>query len=346
MEEKFDKLTLIKINPDKFICLTEEDVDDILKKKPYFLPYAEVYLDDKFKDLIDEKVTSMEIIPSTEEKFTVNKIEKCEILGNCKPMKLSDFDLSKKLGFGGYGDVYLAKNKKTQELRAIKVVFLNRTNIIKADIDQELKINIMLNHPNIIKCYGSFRDEEKLYIVFEYASGGELYEELQKETRFSVEKTKKIIRDIVRALIYCHSLNICHRDLKPENIMIVKDKNGNDVYKIIDWGGGFIHRGKSIKGMRGTLDYLAPELISGKEYDCNKVDVWTVGVLTYELLVGKPPFEGENRNATFMRIARVDLQYPEYLSEECKTFMTKIFKSDPKKRPTMEQILNDPFLSN
>merc|ERR1711973_851474 len=138
-----------------------------------------------------------------------------------------------------------------------------------------------------------------------------MYKILQKQTlgRFDEWKSAKYIRQMSDAFKYCHSKKVIHRDIKPEDLLL--DAKGN--IKIADFGWS-VHAPNSRRGtMCGTLDYLPPEMIEGNTHD-DKVDLWSLGVLTYEFLVGKPPFEAENNNETYRRITRVDLKFPAHVS--------------------------------
>lgn len=236
---------------------------------------------------------------------------------------LRDFEIGKALGRGKYGIVYRAKVKRTKQIVALKV--LDKEQLQRDDmysqLRQEVEIHSRLKHPNILQLFGYFYDPKRVYLILEYAAGGELYKIMKKQPdgKFDEKTAAHYIAQLASALSYCHSFNVIHRDVKPENLLISQD----GLLKLADFGwaahdrrgyngymstarlhvrGGIsacpeendrmasINHGNRRTTMCGTLDYLAPEMVHGKAYD-ETVDNWTVGVLAYELLVGVPPFE-------------------------------------------------------
>ena len=144
---------------------------------------------------------------------------------------------------------------------------------------------------------------------------------------------------ILRGVKYLHSAKIIHRDIKPENLLL--DMKGD--LKIADFGWS-VHAPTSRRAtMCGTLDYLAPEMIEGHMHD-ERVDHWALGVLTYEFLVGKPPFESESNNETYRRITRIDLKFPPYVSEGARDFVTKLLRKEPSQRISLEECLEHPWI--
>jgi len=255
--------------------------------------------------------------------------------------KLSDFDIGKPLGRGKFGCVYLAREKTTKYICALKVLF--KSQLAKAGVEyqlrREIEIQSHLRHPNILRLYGYFYDDNRVYLILEYAGKGELYKVLQKEGRFSEEKTSRFIAMLADALRYCHTKHVIHRDIKPENLLLgVKGE-----LKIADFGWSVHAPNNRRQTLCGTLDYLPPEMIEGAEHD-STVDVWSLGVLMYEFLVGKPPFEAEEYVETYNRIAKVDLKYPPYLSEEAKDLMNRLLVKSPKDRLPLDTCLQHPFI--
>jgi len=148
-----------------------------------------------------------------------------------------------------------------------------------------------LDHPNILKLYEVYTDEKRYYIVTELCKGGELFDEILKKGIFTEKEAAKIIQQILQAVAYFHELNIVHRDLKPENVLI--DKELNNTLKIIDFGTSIeVQEHENLTNTHGTSYYIAPEVLN-KKYN-KKCDVWSVGVILYILLSGKPPFDGNN----------------------------------------------------
>ena len=173
---------------------------------------------------------------------------------------------------------------------------------------REIEIHSNLRQKNIIQMYGYFWDEKKVYIILEYAVGGELYEELKNSPlgKFTEQTAKVYMTQMISAVKYLHKKNVIHRDIKPENIL-----NCNGVLKICDFGWS-IHWPSTTKRrqtMAGTLDYLPPEMVQGQFYDSH-VDIWCLGVLMYEFLTGKAPFYSKNQEETYSKIRNVQLSFP------------------------------------
>lgn len=258
-----------------------------------------------------------------------------------KQWTLNDFEIGKPLGRGKFGSVYLAREKKTKYIVAVKV--LKKSQLLKAGVEhqlrREIEIQSHLRHRNILRMYGYFYDCKRIYLILEFSPGGELYKELTKRGRFSEKTSAKYISDLSSALAYCHKKHIIHRDIKPENLLV----GFKGEIKIADFGWS-VHAPSSRRNtLCGTLDYLPPEMVEGREHD-EQVDVWSLGVLLYEFLVGNPPFEAEGHNATYRRIQRVDLRFPKGLSEDSMDLIRKLLQKDPKKRLPLEAIPSHPWI--
>jgi len=258
--------------------------------------------------------------------------------------KLDDFDIGRPLGKGKFGNVYLAREKKSKYIVALKVLF--KSQLQKAQVEhqlrREIEIQSHLRHPNILRLFGYFYDESRVYLILEYAPRGELYKSLQKQEhgRFAESQAALYISQMADALTYCHSKKVIHRDIKPENLLL--DVGGN--IKIADFGWS-VHAPNSRRAtMCGTLDYLPPEMIEGSTHD-EKVDLWSLGVLTYEFLVGKPPFEAESNNDTYRRITKVDLRFPAHLSTEAKDLISRLLRKEPSDRLCLEEVAAHPWIT-
>lgn len=213
---------------------------------------------------------------------------------------LPDFDIGKPLGKGKFGNVYLARERVSQYIIALKVLFkaqLQSSNV-EHQLRREIEIQTHLRHPNILRCYGYFYDKEKVYLILEYAARGELYKELQRVQRFDERRTATYVVQLARALQYCHAKHVIHRDIKPENLLL----GLNGELKIADFGWSVHAPHSRRRTLCGTLDYLPPEMVEGREHD-EHVDSWSLGVLTYEFLTGGPPFEAPGHQDTYRRWA-------------------------------------------
>lgn len=174
-------------------------------------------------------------------------------------------------------------------------------------------------HPNILRLYGYFYDANRVYLILEYAAKGELYKELQKCGRFDEKRSARYILQLTRALRYCHTKHVIHRDIKPENLLL--DLKGE--LKIADFGWSVHAPHARRTTLCGTMDYLPPEMIEGQDHD-DLVDVWSLGVLMYEFLVGTPPFEAAGAHETYRRITKVDLRIPSFVSADATDLLRKV----------------------
>ncbi|CAD8117798.1 unnamed protein product [Paramecium sonneborni] len=261
---------------------------------------------------------------------------------------LAHYEIVKKLGQGGFGEVYLVKHLQTENLRAAKVV-LRKTINCEEKLLEETEILKTLDHPNIVKVLEIFADFKYYYIVTEYCQGGELLERIKTITNYNENLAGKYMKQIFSAIQYCHQKNIVHRDLKPENILFdSRDKDGN--LKVIDFGASEKMIDQSFLTKKiGTPYYVAPEVLSDKGYD-EKVDVWSCGVILYILLIGKPPFKGVNDIET-LRLARqgkLNTNSERWLrtNEQAKDLIVKMIVVDPKKRISMQEAFNHIWIQN
>ncbi|NXG77545.1 AURKA kinase, partial [Baryphthengus martii] len=255
---------------------------------------------------------------------------------------LDDFEISRPLGKGKFGNVYLAREKQSKFILALKVLF--KTQLEEAGVEHQLRreveIQSHLRHPNILRLYGYFHDVTRVYLILEYAPRGEVYRELQKLTKFDEQRTATYITELADALSYCHSKSVIHRDIKPENLLL----GSNGELKIADFGWS-VHAPSSRRTtLCGTLDYLPPEMIEGRTHD-EKVDIWSLGVLCYEFLVGKPPFEAETYQETYRAISRVEFRFPPFVTEGARDLISKLLKHNPFHRLPLKDVLLHPWIT-
>jgi len=257
------------------------------------------------------------------------------------PWKLDNFDIGKSLGRGKFGNVFLAREKHSKFICALKVLYKDQLRKAKVEhqLRREIEIQFHLRHANILRLYGYFYDESRVYIILEYAEGGEVYKQLKAKKRFDEDTAAKYIYTLANALDYIHRHHVIHRDIKPENLLL--DRHGN--LKLADFGWSVhtpLHRRTTVCG---TLDYLPPEMVMGQQHD-EKVDNWSLGVLTYEFIVGKPPFEAEGEKATYLRIKAGELYFPGHVSKEAEDFIRCLLRRDPSRRMKLVDIFQHPFI--
>ena len=205
---------------------------------------------------------------------------------------------------------------------------------------REIEIQSHLRHRNILRLYGYFYDAKRVYLILEFALKGELYKLLQKEKRFSETKAALYVAQLASALMYCHDKHVIHRDIKPENLLL----GLNGELKIADFGWSVHAPHDRRSTLCGTLDYLPPEMVEGVPHD-RTVDLWSLGVLAYEFLVGSPPFEAEDHKQTYKRISKVDLHFPSYVSTEARDFISKLLVKDTVSRMTLLESFNHTWIT-
>ncbi|XP_078442188.1 ataurora3 [Wolffia australiana] len=255
---------------------------------------------------------------------------------------LEDFEIGKLIGAGKFGKVYLAREKESGFIVALKIIFKEKLDKYQYHnhLRREIEIQGSLEHPNVLRLYAWFHDETRICLVLEYAAGRELYKLLQDLKCFSEKRASTYIASLTKALAYLHEKQVIHRDIKPENLLL--DSEGR--LKIADFGWAVQSSAKR-HTMCGTIDYLAPEMVEKKAHDY-AVDNWTLGVLCYEFLYGVPPFEEEDQGNTFRRIMKVDLKFPAtpYISTEAKDLISKLLVKDSSQRLSLQKILEHPWI--
>ncbi|KAL4441358.1 hypothetical protein ABPG74_013653 [Tetrahymena malaccensis] len=256
--------------------------------------------------------------------------------------KKENFKIGKHLGTGKFSEVHMAQDLNTGLIVALKKIKKEVLIQYKSEdyLENEIKIQIFTNHPNILKLYGFYYDEEYIYLVQEYASHGELYQELKRQPnqRFDEIKGAAYMRQICDAFTYLHRYHIIHRDIKPENILM-----SFGVLKIADFGCSVYCPDDRRETFCGTIDYISPEIVNGESYG-QSVDIWSLGILTFELLTGKSPFQYETKNEILVNILNMNINIPDYLSEDAKDFIKSLLVRDPSKRMTMDQVVNHKWI--
>ncbi|KAH6654489.1 kinase-like domain-containing protein [Truncatella angustata] len=277
---------------------------------------------------------------SVEERKSVVLVEQPSI----KLFHLGMFEIGRPLGKGKFGRVYLARERSNGFICALKVLHKNelQQGRVEKQVRREIEIQSNLRHPNILQLHGHFHDSKRVFLILEFACKGELYKHLRKESRFPEWKAAQYVAQMASALRYLHRKHVIHRDIKPENILV----GIHGELKISDFGWSVHAPNNRRKTMCGTLDYLPPEMIkpgSQDNYYNEKVDLWSLGVLTYEFLVGEAPFE-DTPVMTQRRIARADMSIPSFVSPEAKDLIKRLLVLDPDKRIPLEQVEQHPWI--
>lgn len=214
--------------------------------------------------------------------------------------------------------------------------------LIYLQLFREVRIMKMLDHPNIVKLYQVIETDKTLYLVMEYASGGEVFDYLVAHGRMKEKEARAKFRQIVSAVQYCHQKRIIHRDLKAENLLLDAEMN----IKIADFGfsNEFVP-GEKLDTFCGSPPYAAPELFQGKKYDGPEVDVWSLGVILYTLVSGSLPFDGANLKELRERVLRGKYRIPFYMSTDCENLLKKFLVLNPAKRASLETIMKDKWMN-
>ncbi|KAK5981615.1 Serine/threonine-protein kinase [Trichostrongylus colubriformis] len=249
---------------------------------------------------------------------------------------IDDFDIGRPLGKGKFGSVFLARYKPERVVVALKVLFKDqiKKHNVQHQVKREIEIQYHLRHPNILRLKGYFHDQRRVYMILECADAGELYSRLKKKGKLEEPEAARYVRQLADALSYCHAKRVIHRDIKPENILL--DGKGN--IKIADFGWAVVSSHSRRETICGTLDYLPPEMINGHTHD-HTVDNWAVGVLLFEMLVGRPPFEYPDQSVTLQMIMNCRFAIPPSVSEGPSDLMRKLIVKEPCMRLSLAGVL-------
>ena len=296
---------------------------------------------EEIKDL-NKKIRTFSSSP-----FTINTT-----INRNKDNKISHYEIGKVIGKGAYATVKICKNKITQEKFAMKIYekkILN-DNIKKKCILREIEILKKLNHPNIVKLYDTIISDKNILLIQELVNGISLRDfynnEIRNQKNISEKKYKiltLIFKQIFSAFDYIHKKNIFHRDIKLENILLTK----NYEIKIIDFGFGLYNpRNYLQKFFCGTPNYMAPEIIMKKEYDGQKADMWSLGILLYKLFCADFPFKGKDEKDLYRHIIKGKYKIKEYVPDLIKIIIDKILRPKPYQRINCDQILQSHWFNN
>lgn len=250
------------------------------------------------------------------------------------------------IGKGGFGEVWKVTQKQTKRVYVIKV--MSKKSIIEQklvdQINREIEIMYKVNHPHIVKLINHFEDDESFYLIMDYASKGQLYSLLKKQLRFDEKTAAQYIIELISAIKYLHSFDppIIHRDVKPENILL--DENYRVKLADFGWSNYNNKSGDLRKTYCGTPEYLSPEMLRKQGHDTN-IDIWSIGILIFELLAGHSPFGGTSQEELFYNIKKQRIMWPSDFPPDAKDLVFHILKQNPKDRVSIAEINSHKWFS-
>lgn len=243
------------------------------------------------------------------------------------------------LGQGTFAKVYYARNIKTGQSVAIKVI--DKEKVLRVglmnQIKREISVMKLVRHPNIVHLYEVMATKTKIYFIMEYCKGGELFNKVLKG-RLKEDAARKYFQQLINAVDFCHSRGVYHRDLKPENLLLDDDEN----LKISDFGLSALVESKHQDGLLhttcGTPAYVAPEVINRRGYDGTKADIWSCGVVLYVLLAGYLPFQDSNLMEMYRKIGKAEYKCPSWFPPEARRLLSRMLDPNPSSRISLAKI--------
>uniref|UniRef100_A0A0G4I2D9 Aurora kinase n=1 Tax=Chromera velia CCMP2878 TaxID=1169474 RepID=A0A0G4I2D9_9ALVE len=263
---------------------------------------------------------------------------------NLPRWSLQDFDLGRKLGSGGFGSVYLARERRSKFVVALKR--LNKKQLLEggheARLQTEVEVQAHVRHPNVTRIWGYFTTSTTIWLILEYASEGDLFHQISSEGAFSEKKAAGYFHQVVSALIALHERRMIHRDVKSENVLV----DAEYTLKLADFGlSAHSTRSMTRKSRNGTLEYQAPEVLRGQEY-WTEPEVWACGILLFEMLAGHSPFScfPDCERTTTYKIKHSPIKWPEKVSRGARLFIGWILNKDKGTRPELQDLLKHGWL--
>lgn len=257
--------------------------------------------------------------------------------------KVGKYEVGRTIGEGNFAKVKFAVNSETGESAAMKV--LAKSTILKHkmvnQIKREISIMKIVRHPNIVRLQEVLSSRTKIYIVLEFITGGELYDQIVHQGRLSEKQSRIYFQQLIDAVDYCHSKGVYHRDLKPENLLL--DSQGT--LKISDFGlSALPQQGVGLLHTTcGTPNYVAPEVLRHQGYDGSAADIWSCGVILYVIMAGYLPFEETDLPTLYNKISTAEFAFPPWFSPAVKSLISRILDPNPKTRIQIVQIKSDPW---
>jgi serine/threonine protein kinase len=253
----------------------------------------------------------------------------------------------KALGKGGFGHVWKVRYKSTGKIYAVKVMnkdYIRKENMVD-QINREIEIMYRTDHPHIIKLYNHYEDDENFYLIMHCAGKGQLYSQLKRMKRLDERTVAQYMREVFSAVKYLHSLKppIIHRDIKPENVLLDSDGRA----KLADFGwSNFYDENKKRETYCGTPEYLAPEMVTKSGHN-EAIDIWSLGILMFELLAGRPPFVYKgDPSALYADIRALKIKWTDDFPMMAKNLISKVLKVKPSERLTITEIMDHPWFKD
>lgn len=263
---------------------------------------------------------------------------------------LDDFELGRRLGAGSFGYAQFARERRTGAEVVLKTMGKRRVEKLRAQkhVSREVGIQAHLRHPHVLRLHAFFWDASRLFLVLELARGGDLGRLLRRQPRgaFDGAVASLCVAQVVQAVVYLHELSVLHRDINPRNVLVGRGMR----LKLADFGAAVHTRpGDPRWTVCGTLDYLPPEMVEGKDGHSFGVDVWAVGILSFELLAGLPPFAAPSREETYRSILGPEtyLTFPEAVDEPAaRDFVARLLRREPQERPPLADVAAHAWLGD
>ena len=302
--------------------------------------------------------------PQRESKVSTTS-DQADIIQDRRKTHVGPWQLGKTLGKGSVGRVRLARHANSGELAAVKIISKKTSSLAQStsvaqmqmreaplvvegkrpipfSIEREIVILKLIEHENIVNLYDVWENRGEIYLVMEYAQGGELFEYVRGSGALPEQEAVRLFRQIIAGLSYCHRFSICHRDLKPENLLIDSQKN----IKLADFGMAALQpEGRWLKTSCGSPHYAAPEIIWGRPYEGAQADVWSCGIILYAMLSGCLPFDGKDLTRVLRAVKKGTYMIPRDMSREAQDLIGRILVQDPDDRITMEEIWDHPLVA-
>ncbi|KAM8867625.1 calcium/calmodulin-dependent protein kinase type 1D-like isoform 1-T3 [Synchiropus picturatus] len=255
------------------------------------------------------------------------------------------FDFMAKMGSGSFSEVYMVREKKSGKLYALKC--LKKKHLVKSNLENEINVLRRIQHENVVGLEDFYESQTHYYLLMQLVSGGELFDRILSQGVFTEKDASVVIKQVLQAVSYLHQNGIVHRDLKPENLLYY-NTDVNAKIMVSDFGLSKAPEHGVMSTACGTPGYVAPEVLSRQPYS-KAVDCWSIGVITYILLSGYPPFYEEDETHLYSKIMRAEYSFHspfwDHISDSAKDFIKNMMEKDPSKRLSSEEALRHPWIA-